>query len=92
MSAPEAKSVAMDYAAQFDVDNYIVSVDPEGVLGWVSQYIEKKRRPWTPVIEVLTEQISNEYLNYLRSFDISYIFAGAASSRPRLRRHSSERT
>lgn len=65
-----------DYAAQSDVDNYIVSVDPEGVLGWASKYIEKKGRPRAHVIEVLTGQASNEYLNYLRGFDISYIFAG----------------
>lgn len=65
-----------DYAAQSDVDNYIVSVDPEGVLGWASKYIEKKGRPRAHVIEVLTGQVSNEYLNYLRGLDISYIFAG----------------
>ena len=65
-----------DYAAPSDVDNYIVSVDPEGVLGWASKYIEKKGRPRAHVIEVLTEQVSDEYLSYLRSFGISYIFAG----------------
>lgn len=65
-----------DYIAESDVDNYIVSVDPKGVLGWASKYIEKKGRPRAHVIEVLTEQVSNEYLNYLRGFDISYIFAG----------------
>lgn len=65
-----------DYAAQSDVDNYIVSVDPEGVLGWAAKYIEKKGRPRAHVIKVLTVQASNEYLNYLRGFDISYIFVG----------------
>ena len=65
-----------DYVAQSDVDNYIVSVDPEGVLGWASKYIEKKGRPRAHVIEVLTRQASDEYLAYLRGFDISYIFAG----------------
>ena len=65
-----------DHVAESDVDNYIVSVDPEGMLGWASKYIEKKGRPRAHIIEVLTEQVSNEYLNYLRGFDISYIFAG----------------
>lgn len=65
-----------DYAAQSDVDNYIVSADPKGVLGWASKYVEKKGRPRAHVIEVLTGQVSNEYLNYLRGFDISYLFAG----------------
>ena len=65
-----------DYIAESDVDNYIVSVDPKGTLGWNSKYIEKKRRPRAHVIEVLTGQVSEDYLAYLRSFDISYIFAG----------------
>lgn len=65
-----------DYAAQSDVDNYIVSVDPDGVLGWASKYIEKKGRPRAHVIEVLNGRVPEEYLNYLRGFDISYLFAG----------------
>ena len=65
-----------DYIAESDVKNYIVSIDPKGVLGWKSKYIEKKNRPKAHVIEVLSEQVSNDYLSYLREFDISYIFAG----------------
>lgn len=65
-----------DYIAESDVRNYIVSVDPKGVLGWNSKYIEKKKRPRAHVIEVLTGQVSEDYLAYLRGFDISYIFAG----------------
>lgn len=65
-----------DHIAQSDVQNCIVSIDPKGVLGWSSKYIEKKNRPRAHVIEVLTEHVSDEYLAYLRSFDISYIFAG----------------
>ena len=65
-----------DYIAQSDVENYIVSVDTAGVLAWKGKYIEKKGRPKAHVIEVLTQQVSDDYLAYLRSFDISYIFAG----------------
>lgn len=65
-----------DYVADSDIKNYIVSLDPKGVLGWESKYIEKKNRPKAHVIEVLTEQVSDEYLSYLRNYDISYIFAG----------------
>lgn len=65
-----------DYAAPSDVQNYIVSIDPKGVLKWSSKYIERKNRPRAHIIEVLTEQVPNDYLAYLRSFDISYIFAG----------------
>lgn len=65
-----------DYVAESDVHNYIVSVDPTGMLGWESKYIEKKGRPRAHVIEVLTRQVNPQYLAYLRRFDISYVFAG----------------
>jgi len=65
-----------DYKAFSDVETYIVSIDPKGILGWDSGYIEKKGRPRAHVIEVLTRQVSEDYLAYLRSFEISYIFAG----------------
>ena len=65
-----------DYIAESDVENYIVSLDPQGILGWNAKYIEKKGRPRAHVIEILTEQVSDAYLSYLRKFDISYLFAG----------------
>ena len=74
---PDSPAYPMeDYVAESDVQNYIVSVDPAGVLGWESKYIEKKGRPRAHVIEVLTGQVNPKYLAYLRQFDISYIFAG----------------
>ncbi|MCQ5144526.1 RibD family protein [Enterocloster bolteae] len=65
-----------DYATATELKNYIISVDPEGILGWCSNCIQKKNRPTAHVIEVLTETVSNDYLAYLRSMEISYIFAG----------------
>ena len=65
-----------DYIAQIDVNNYIISLDPQGVLSYHGKYLEKKNRPKAHIIEVLTEQVSNDYLAYLRKLDISYIFAG----------------
>ena len=65
-----------DYAAQSDVRSFIVSADPQGILGWNGKYVDKRGRPKAHVIEALTEQASNEYLNYLRKRDISYVFAG----------------
>lgn len=65
-----------DYTAVSKVNHYIVSFDPKGILGWNGKYVEKKNRPKAHVIEVLTEEVSADYLAYLRSFDISYIFAG----------------
>lgn len=65
-----------DYIADGTAENYIVSVDPKGILGWESGYIQKKNRPKAHVIEVLTGKVSNDYLAYLRKLGISYIFAG----------------
>ena len=65
-----------DYIAGSDVQNYIVSLDPKGILAFSGKYLEKKGRPKAHIIEVLTEQVSNEYITYLRSIDVSYIFAG----------------
>lgn len=65
-----------DYAASAEEKNYIVSIDTKGILKWSSNYIEKKGRSRAYVIEVMTEAVSDEYLAYLRKFDISYVFAG----------------
>lgn len=75
---PKSKSVypREDYVAGSDADNYIVSLDPQGVLAFSGKYLEKKNRPKAHIIEALTEQVSGDYLAYLRSMDISYVFAG----------------
>ena len=39
-----------DYVAPSDVHNFIVSVDPQGILGWNDKYIEKRGRPKAHVI------------------------------------------
>lgn len=65
-----------DYIAESDVQHYIVSLDPQGVLAFSGKYLEKKNRPKAHIIEVLTKQVSDAYIAYLRSLDISYIFAG----------------
>ncbi len=65
-----------DYIADATFGNYIVSLDTEGVLGWNGGYPSKKGRAPAHIIEVLTEVVSNDYLAYLRSNGISYVFAG----------------
>lgn len=65
-----------DFQALNDIKNYIVSVDPKGVLGFASSYIEKKNRPKAHIIEALLETVSDDYLAYLRGIGVSYIFAG----------------
>lgn len=72
----EADSRQEDYIAHSDVNNYIVSLDPEGVLAFDSPYSERKGWAKAHIIEVLTEKASSEYTAYLRGMGVSYLFAG----------------
>lgn len=65
-----------DCLPAFWADNFIVSVDPEGLLAWSSPVIAKKGRAPAQVIEVLTEQVPDSYLAYLHRVGIPYLFAG----------------
>ena len=58
------------------VGNFIVSVDPKGILRFSSSVLEKKGRPAAHIIEALTEQAAPDYTAYLRKKGISYLFAG----------------
>lgn len=65
-----------DYFAETDVERYFICIDVNGTVAWESKYIEKKGRPRVHPIAVLCENVSDDYIAYLHSFDISYIFAG----------------
>ena len=78
---PKAESALPkeDYLAPSEVNNYIVSLDPKGILAFDSPYSEHKGRAKAHIIEVLTSEVSAEYLSYLRNAGVSYIFAGSTS-------------
>lgn len=65
-----------DYIAVLDAESYVISVDPSGSLAFPCNTIEKKGRTKAHIVEVLTETVQTDYLNYLRKKKISYIFAG----------------
>lgn len=65
-----------DYVALAGQDNYLVAADPSGRLGWKQNYVEYAGRPKAYVIELLTEQVSDAYLDFLQKMQISYLFAG----------------
>lgn len=65
-----------DYLAPTDVGFYYAIINARGNLAYESKYIEKRGvRKFHP-IEVLIETVSDDYLDYLRKREISYIFAG----------------
>lgn len=45
-----------DYVSKSEVENYIVSVDPEGILAFDGKYIERKNREKYHIIEILIRQ------------------------------------
>lgn len=54
-------------------DKYAISIDPQGRVAWKSNTALKSH-----VIEVLTEQVADDYLAYLQSIGVSYVFGGKA--------------
>lgn len=71
-----------DYIAQSDVDSYFAAIDPKGSIAYEGKYIEKRGK--VHPIEVLLENVSDDYIAYLHRKDISYIFAGKDALDPML--------
>ena len=65
----------IDYISPSANKEYIIAVDRKGRLAYSSNVLNR-RGVCSHIIEILTEQVSDEYLNYLRKLDISYVFAG----------------
>lgn len=63
-----------DFVAPHAATSFVVAVDAHGKLGWEAAYIDGEH-----LIAVLTEQVPDEYLAYLRRVGVSYVFGGAAS-------------
>lgn len=57
--------------ADRDAKAYAISIDPQGKVGWkTNQALDSH------IVEVLTEAVSDDYLAYLQSIKVSYLFAG----------------
>jgi riboflavin biosynthesis pyrimidine reductase len=54
-----------------EATSFAIAVDKSGKLGWNSNNIDGDH-----IIELLSEDVSDAYLNYLQQKQISYIFAG----------------
>lgn len=67
-----------DFIADNRTGFYAVSFDRYGRLGWQSSKINDDDPGYANahIIQVMTEAVPDEYLNYLRLKGVSYIFAG----------------
>jgi len=63
-----------DFIAEAKTRSYAIAIDPSGKLTWRSHAIDDAH-----VITVLTERVSDDYLAFLESRGVSYIFGGRAS-------------
>ncbi|WP_434390579.1 RibD family protein [Melittangium boletus] len=60
-----------DFIARRDAEGYAIALDPSGKLTWKSGAIDEEH-----VITVLTEAVSDDYLAFLQSKGVSYLFGG----------------
>lgn len=67
-----------DYISKYNKKFFAVSFDRKGRLGWKTSTIvdEDPGYGGAHIIEVLSEQVKDEYLSYLQDIGVSYIFAG----------------
>lgn len=60
-----------DFVGQYSTKTFAVAIDPSGKNHYETNMVSTEH-----VIQVLTEKVSGEYLDHLRSVQVSYIFAG----------------
>jgi len=60
-----------DFVAQRDASGYAVALDASGKLTWKSSSIDEDH-----VVTILTSKVADDYLAFLRSRGISYLFGG----------------
>ena len=60
-----------DYLAPHDAKTYAIAIDSQGKLKWKVNHVDGEH-----VITVLSEQVSDDYLAFLRDKGVSYVFGG----------------
>jgi len=60
-----------DFVAPHDATSYAIAIDPSGKLRWTANDIDGEH-----VITILTESVSDDYLAFLQSRSVSYLFGG----------------
>lgn len=62
-----------DFVGKHEAKTFCVAIDPSGKCRWETNMVTTEH-----VIEVLTEKVSDEYLDHLREKQVSYVFGGKA--------------
>lgn len=65
-----------DHVVMDNAECYYVALDVEGTIPWASNTVEYAGRPASHVIELLTEDVSDAYIDFLNRRNVSYIFCG----------------
>ena len=60
-----------DFIAEHDAASYAIAIDPSGKLTWRASDIDGEH-----VITILSESVSDDYLAFLQSKGVSYLFGG----------------
>jgi riboflavin biosynthesis pyrimidine reductase len=71
LTKPKSSIERKPFIGDKEAISYAIAIDAKGKLVWNSNETGGDH-----IIEVLTEQVSDEYLNYLQQKKVSYIFAG----------------
>lgn len=66
-----ARIARSDYVAPHSVRPYSVAIDSQGKLAWKVNHVDGEH-----VITVLSTQVSDDYLAFLRDRSVSYVFGG----------------
>jgi 2,5-diamino-6-(ribosylamino)-4(3H)-pyrimidinone 5'-phosphate reductase len=60
-----------DFIGDSNADSYAIAIDPSGKLKWQLNGIDQEH-----VITILSERVSDDYLAFLQSKRVSYLFGG----------------
>lgn len=66
----------IDYIYKDDKNKWIVVIDPQGQISFNQSVYQNPRLKDKNLIVILTENISSQYLETLKSLNISYLFTG----------------
>lgn len=65
-----------DFLPNSGLDHYVIAVDTEGTLNWRGAAAHRSGQPEAQIVHVLTENVSDSYLAFLREKGVAYLFAG----------------